>query len=78
WLISTTRAKSARANYALMGGGSPLLSETRQQAAALEEALAAARPELEWRVAVGMRYWGPYVEDAAAEVRAWSADETVL
>ena len=33
--ISATRAKGARANYALMGGGSPLLPETRKQAEAL-------------------------------------------
>ncbi len=30
------RAKSARANYAMMGGGSPLLSETENQRAALK------------------------------------------
>ena len=29
-LISTTRAKEAKANYAKMGGGSPLLPETRK------------------------------------------------
>lgn len=78
WLISTTRAKSARANYALMGGGSPLLSETRRQADALEAALAAARPELTFKTFVAMRYWAPFVEDVAAEVRGWRADEVVL
>ena len=35
-LISSRREKSAQANYALMSGGSPLLPETRRQAAALE------------------------------------------
>ena len=30
--ISSTRAKTARANYAIMGGGSPLLPETEKQA----------------------------------------------
>jgi len=38
-LIAGTRAKSARANYALMGGGSPLLPETRNQAGALNESM---------------------------------------
>ena len=43
-LISTTREKTAQANYAVMGGRSPLLPETDAQAAALEAALKAARP----------------------------------
>ena len=38
-LISTTREKSAKANYAIMGGGSPLLPETQKQASALEAEL---------------------------------------
>jgi ferrochelatase len=78
WLISTTRAKSARANYALMGGGSPLLGGTFKQAEALEVALAAARPDIRWRIVVAMRYWRPFVPVAVAEVRAWSAQEIVL
>ncbi len=41
-LISTTREKTAQANYAIMGGGSPLLPETQAQAAALEAALTGA------------------------------------
>lgn len=77
-LISTTRAKSARANYALMGGGSPLLPETRKQAAALQTALEASRTDVQWKVIVAMRYWKPMVAQAAAEARAWGADEAVL
>lgn len=79
-LISTLRAKSARANYAKMGGGSPLLPETEKQARALEAALAAL-PELagaEIRAFPAMRYWHPLVEEAAAAVKAWQPDETVL
>jgi protoheme ferro-lyase len=40
-LISTRREKTAKANYAIMGGGSPLLPETEKQARALEAQLAA-------------------------------------
>ncbi len=78
WLISTLREKSAQANYALMGGGSPLLPETEAQAGALTALLAARAPDREWRVFIGMRYWRPFVEDAAAAVRAWGPDEIVL
>jgi ferrochelatase len=77
-LIAAVRAKSARANYALMGGGSPLLSETQKQATTLEHALANARPDIVWRLVIAMRYWAPNVEEAAAAVRANQPDETVL
>ncbi len=77
-LISTTRAKSARANYALMGGGSPLLPETRKQADALQLALANAASGAETRVFIAMRYWHPLTAQAAREVAAWGPDEVVL
>jgi len=77
-LISTLRASSARDNYALMGGGSPLREETERQAAALTEALAQAHPAAEWRCLVAMRYWKPFVADAAREAEAWNADEVIL
>lgn len=78
WWISTTRAPSARANYAKMGGGSPLLGETLAQADALTAALAGSDPDIEWRLFTAMRYWLPFVEETAAEVRDWAPDETVL
>lgn len=78
WLISTLRAKSARANYALMGGGSPLLPETRAQAAALEADLKKRFSGDETRVFIAMRYWRPFTEEAARAVAAFSPDEVVL
>jgi len=77
-LISSRREKSAQANYALMGGGSPLLPETRRQAAALEAALAARLPDDEVRAFIAMRYWNPMTEETAAEVTAFGPDEIVL
>ncbi len=77
-LIATTRAKSARANYALMGGGSPLLAETRKQADALQAALASALPGDEVRTFIAMRYWNPLTAEAAREVEAFAPDEIVL
>lgn len=77
-LISTTRAKSARANYAKMGGSSPLLPETTAQAGVLEAALNHACPDHECRVFICMRYWRPTTEEAAAAVRAFEPDEIVL
>lgn len=77
-LISTTRAKSARANYALMGGASPLLPETTKQAAALEAELRRDRPYDEIKVFIAMRYWSPLAKQTAAAVAAFAPDELVL
>jgi ferrochelatase len=76
--ISATRAKGARANYALMGGGSPLLPETRKQAEALQAELVRQRPGDEVRVFVSMRYWKPFAAQTAREVSEFAPDEVVL
>lgn len=75
-LISTTREKSAQENYAMMGGGSPLLPETQKQVNALEARLEAQG--LDARCFIAMRYWKPFVKDAVAAVKSWGADEVVL
>jgi len=77
-LISTTRAKSARANYALMGGGSPLLPETRAQADALEAVLTQRLADSETKVFIAMRYWHPLTEETARAVAEWAPHEVVL
>ena len=77
-LIATTRAKSARANYALMGGGSPLLAETTRQADALQSRLAAALPADTVRTFIAMRYWKPFTADTAREVERFAPDEVIL
>jgi ferrochelatase len=76
--IAGRREAAAQANYALMGGGSPLLPETRKQAVALEMALTPRLPEDEVRVFVAMRYWSPLTEETAADVAAFGPDEIVL
>ncbi|MGZ6004464.1 MAG: ferrochelatase [Caulobacteraceae bacterium] len=76
--IAGGRARSARANYAHMGGASPLLKETRAQAEALQAELRKRLGEDEVRTFVAMRYWRPFTEDVAREVAAWSPDEVVL
>ncbi len=77
-LISTTREKMAKANYAIMGGGSPLLPETKKQADALETALTAALPGVEAKCFIAMRYWHPLTGETARQVAAFAPDEVVL
>jgi ferrochelatase len=77
-LIASRREKSAQANYAIMGGGSPLLPETQAQAKALEATLTAVRPDLTSKVFIAMRYWKPFAEETAKAVAAFAPDEIVL
>lgn len=77
-LISSRRETSAQANYALMGGGSPLLPETRRQATSLAETLSELLPGDEVRAFIAMRYWSPLTEQTAAEVAAFAPHEIVL
>jgi ferrochelatase len=76
--IARSREPMAQANYARMGGASPLLGETEAQAQALEAALQTRLPERRVKVFIAMRYWRPDTAQAAAEVEAFAPDEVVL
>jgi protoporphyrin/coproporphyrin ferrochelatase len=79
WLFATwiTRKRQAEVqeNYRLMGGKTPLLEETLGQARALEAALADLG---DVRCFLAMRYWYPFSEDAAREVKAFGPDRVLL
>jgi len=77
-LIASRRDAMARANYALMGGASPILAETQAQAAALEANLALRWPDRITKVFVGMRYWRPTIEAVSNEVMAFEPDRIIL
>lgn len=77
-LIAATRDRPAQANYALMGGRSPLLEETQLQAGVLAKELSALMPEAELRCFVAMRYWHPLTSATARQVAAFKPDEVVL
>ncbi len=76
--IARRRARLAIANYAVMGGGSPLLAHTLAQAAAVEAALGARLAGARVRAFVAMRYWNPTTKEAAAEVARFAPGEIVL
>lgn len=72
-LIAASSAKQAAANYELMGGKSPLLELTRQQASALETELGN-----EMKTFIAMRYWHPFAKEAVEQVKAWNPDRILL
>jgi len=72
--IASARLEPARASYAVLGGRSPLLDLTQEQATAL----AADLTEAEARCFIAMRYWHPFSDATAKAVRDWGPDEVVL
>lgn len=56
-----------RERYREIGGRSPILEQTREQAAALESALNTNGQE--FKAFVGMRHWHPYIKDTLAEMQ---------
>lgn len=64
-----------RERYREIGGRSPLLEQTREQAAALETAL--NKNGQQFKAFVGMRHWHPYIKDTLAEMQAYGIEKAV-
>jgi len=64
-----------RERYREIGGRSPLLEQTREQAAALETAL--NRNGQQFKAFVGMRHWHPYIKDTLVEMQAYGIEKAV-
>ena len=77
-IVSRRRAPIAKEIYAQIGGGSPLLPLTEEQARALETALSTGDGETDVRAFIAMRYWKPFADETARAVKAWAPDEMVL
>ena len=76
-MISRKRAPIAQEIYAHIGGGSPLLVNTRAQSDALEKMLNAGGYET-YKCFVAMRYWHPMADAVMGEVMAAKPDRIVL
>lgn len=76
--IARSREPSAKANYAVMGGGSTILPETQAQAGALQDVLRVRCPGIEVKVFIAMRYWRPFTDETAKSVASFAPDQIVL
>jgi ferrochelatase len=74
--IASRRAPIARKIYDHMGGGSPIVAETRAQADALEKLL--SKDGVEAKAFIAMRYWHPFSDGAAQAVKRFNPDKIVL
>ncbi len=72
-LISRKRAPVAAKIYDHLGGKSPLLDNTKAQAAALQDVLGEG-----FQTFVCMRYWHPMTEAVVQDVMAYAPDRIVL
>jgi ferrochelatase len=77
-IISSTRSGKTKNIYSNIGGGSPLLKLTKQQAVALENSLKSIQKKQEFKVFVSMRYWHPFSLETIAEIKKFGADEILL
>lgn len=75
-LISSFRAKAVAERYKEIGGKSPILELTNQQASALETSL--SKEGLDARVFVAMRYWHPLTDAIVSAIKQDSFERVVL
>jgi len=76
--ISSKRTSVAREIYQHMGGRSPILELTQDQAQALQTQLNANLPDTDVKVFISMRYWHPFSQQTVQDVQDFAADEVML
>ena len=76
--LSPPGAHRSPGKYGHLGGKSPLLPLTEEQAAALSKALTAQDPAHIYKVFIAMRYWHPFSEETASAVKGFDPDEILL
>ncbi|AOO65835.1 ferrochelatase [Sulfurospirillum halorespirans] len=72
FMITSTRTKKAQANYAKLGGKSPLVGYTKQLVAKLQSALPALH------VTFAMRYTPPFCDALIEELKAKGIEEVIV
>ena len=77
-LISNRRAPIAKKIYQELGGSSPILKLTNEQAEALEAKLNNEESASEYKCFVVMRCWHPRAEEVINDVKNYEPDEVIL
>jgi len=68
YIISKRRAPKSRKAYESIGGGSPILKYSQEQAALVKQSLL-QRYNLNVSTYIGMRYWYPFTEQALLQIQ---------
>ena len=77
-LISKRRAPTAKAIYKEIGGSSPIVKLTRDQAASLEQSLNMNEKGLNYKVFIAMRCWHPRASETIQLVKKFNPEEIIL
>ncbi len=77
-LIANRRAPTAKKIYQELGGSSPILKLTKEQASALEFKLNKDDNSSEYKCFIVMRCWHPRAENVVKEVIDYGPDEVIL
>jgi len=77
-LISSRRAPIAKKIYQELGGSSPILKLTKEQAEALEKKLNSENNSSEYKCFIVMRCWHPRAENVIKDVKNYNPDEIIL
>jgi len=76
--ISNKRASTAKKIYMKLGGSSPILKLTEEQAKALEKNLFKKQNEDEYKCFIVMRCWNPRAKDVVKKVIEYNPEEIIL
>lgn len=76
--ISRKRSPQVREYYKLIGGRSPILELTNQQAEALKRQLSQVSKAGRYEVFVAMRYWRPMIEDVIKEMLTFPLKKIIV
>mmetsp|Transcript_21857 Transcript_21857/g.28275 ORF Transcript_21857/g.28275 Transcript_21857/m.28275 type:complete len:496 (+) Transcript_21857:119-1606(+) len=77
WFISSRRAPKSREAYASIGGGSPILKYSNEQARLIAESIQ-ERYGVAVKTYIGMRYWYPFTEEALDEIQKDKIEALVI
>ena len=77
-LIANRRAPTAKKIYEELGGSSPILQLTEEQASALESKLRKEDSSSEYKCFIVMRCWHPRAENVVREVINYNPEEIIL
>jgi ferrochelatase len=76
-IISKRRAPKSIAAYESIGGGSPILKYSNEQADLVKQSLS-TRYGVDVETYIGMRYWYPFTEEALEEIRKDGVNALVI
>ena len=77
-LIANRRAPTAKKIYQELGGSSPILKLTEEQASALEQRLNQESSVSKYKCFIVMRCWHPRAENIVKDVIKYDPDEVIL